>query len=52
MRVPALLVLRDGSTVVIRPLASGDEAAITAWFKGHGQAGDAVCALPRWRQQA
>jgi RimJ/RimL family protein N-acetyltransferase len=27
-------VLRDSSTVVIRPLASGDEAAIAAWFKG------------------
>ncbi len=36
MRVPALLVQRDGSTVVIRPLASGDEAAIAAWFKGLG----------------
>lgn len=29
-------VLRDGSTVVIRPLASGDEAAIAAWFEGLG----------------
>lgn len=28
--------LRDGSTVVIRPLVSGDEAAITAWFEGLG----------------
>ena len=36
VRVPALLVQRDGSTVVIRPLASGDEAAIAAWFKGLG----------------
>lgn len=29
-------VLRDGSTVVIRPLVSGDEAAIAAWFEGLG----------------
>jgi hypothetical protein len=36
VRVPALLVQPDGSTVVIRPLASGDEAAIAAWFKGLG----------------
>lgn len=30
------VVLRDGSTVVIRPLAAGDEAAIDAWFEGLG----------------
>lgn len=30
------VVLRDGSTVVIRPLAAGDEAAIVAWFEGLG----------------
>jgi RimJ/RimL family protein N-acetyltransferase len=30
------LVLRDGSSVVIRPLASGDEAAIGSWFAGLG----------------
>ena len=26
------MVLRDGSSVVIRPLAAGDEAAIAGWF--------------------
>ena len=26
------VILRNGSTVVIRPLASGDEAAIARWF--------------------
>jgi acetate---CoA ligase (ADP-forming) len=26
------VVLRDGSSVVIRPLAAGDEAAIASWF--------------------
>lgn len=28
------VVLRDGSSVVIGPLAAGDEAAITSWFAG------------------
>jgi hypothetical protein len=28
------VVLRDGSSVVIRPLAAGDEAAIASWFAG------------------
>lgn len=30
------LVLRDGSSVVIRPLATGDVRAIIAWFEGLG----------------
>ena len=30
------VVLRDGSTVVVRPLATGDVAAIAAWFEGLG----------------
>lgn len=30
------VVLRDGLSVVIRPLASGDEAAIASWFAGLG----------------
>jgi len=30
------VAVRDGSSVVIRPLASGDEAAITSWFSGLG----------------
>lgn len=30
------VVLRDGSVVVIRPLVSGDEATIAAWFEGLG----------------
>jgi GNAT superfamily N-acetyltransferase len=30
------VVLRDGSAVVIRPLVSGDEAMIAAWFEGLG----------------
>jgi GNAT superfamily N-acetyltransferase len=30
------VALRDGSAVVIRPLVSGDEAAISAWFEGLG----------------
>jgi RimJ/RimL family protein N-acetyltransferase len=30
------VVLRDGSSVVIRPLAAGDEAAIASWFAGLG----------------
>ena len=30
------VVLRDGSSVVIRPLAVGDEAAIASWFAGLG----------------
>ena len=30
------VLLRDGSSVVIRPLASGDEAAIASWFAGLG----------------
>ena len=30
------VILRDGSTVMIRPLAAGDEAAITSWFAGLG----------------
>jgi len=28
------VVLRDGSSVVMRPLAAGDEAAIASWFAG------------------
>jgi len=28
------VVLRDGSSMVIRPLATGDEAAIASWFAG------------------
>jgi hypothetical protein len=28
------VILRNGSTVVIRLLAAGDEAAIAAWFAG------------------
>ena len=28
------VVLRDGSSVVIRPLVAGDEAAIASWFAG------------------
>ncbi len=28
------VVLRDGSSVVIQPLAAGDEAAIASWFAG------------------
>jgi hypothetical protein len=30
------VVLRDGSSVVIRPLAAGDGAAIASWFAGLG----------------
>jgi RimJ/RimL family protein N-acetyltransferase len=30
------VVLRDGSSVVIRPLAAGDEDAIASWFAGLG----------------
>jgi RimJ/RimL family protein N-acetyltransferase len=30
------VVVRDGSAVVIRPLVSGDEATIAAWFEGLG----------------
>lgn len=30
------VVLRDGSIAVIRPLATGDVAAIAAWFDGLG----------------
>ena len=30
------MILRDGSTVVVRPLATGDVAAIAAWFEGLG----------------
>jgi GNAT superfamily N-acetyltransferase len=30
------VVLRDGSSVVIRPLAAGDEATIDKWFAGLG----------------
>jgi hypothetical protein len=30
------VVLRNGSSVVIRPLAPGDEAAIADWFAGLG----------------
>lgn len=30
------VVLRDGSRVVIRPLAANDEAAIASWFAGLG----------------
>jgi RimJ/RimL family protein N-acetyltransferase len=30
------VVLRDGSSVVIRPLAAGDEATIDEWFAGLG----------------
>ncbi len=30
------VILRDGSTVVVRPLATGDVAAIAAWFEGLG----------------
>ena len=30
------VVLRDGSTVVVRPLATGDVGAIAAWFEGLG----------------
>jgi hypothetical protein len=28
------VILRNGSTVVIRPLAAGDEAAIASWLVG------------------
>lgn len=38
------MILRNGSTVVIRPLAAGDEAAIASWFAG-AQRADALRAL-------
>src|ERR1051325_8420171 len=31
-------ILRDGSAIVIRPLATGDVTAITTWFEGLGPA--------------
>lgn len=33
-----MAVLRDGSAVLIRPLATGDVKAITTWFEGLGPA--------------
>ena len=30
------VILRDGSTIVVRPLATGDVAAIASWFDGLG----------------
>jgi hypothetical protein len=30
------VILRDGSSVVVRPLAAGDEATIEEWFAGLG----------------
>jgi L-amino acid N-acyltransferase YncA len=30
------LVLRDGSTVIIAPLVTGDDAAVMTWFEGLG----------------
>ena len=30
------MVLRDGSVIVVRPLAAGDVATIAAWFEGLG----------------
>ena len=30
------VVLRDGSAIVVRPLATGDVAAIAEWFEGLG----------------
>jgi GNAT superfamily N-acetyltransferase len=30
------VTLRNGATIVVRPLAAGDEAAITSWFAGLG----------------
>ena len=30
------VILRDGSTIVVRPLATGDVAAIASWFEGLG----------------
>jgi len=45
------VILRDGSTVVVRPLATGDVAAIAAWSGGLG-ARDPACALPRQRRKA
>ena len=30
------VILRDGSAIVVRPLATGDVAAIAAWFEGLG----------------
>jgi RimJ/RimL family protein N-acetyltransferase len=30
------VILRDGSIIVVRPLATGDVAAIAAWFEGLG----------------
>ena len=30
------VILRDGSAIVIRPLATGDVTAITTWFEGLG----------------
>ena len=31
------VILRDGSAIVVRPLATGDVAAIAAWFEGWGR---------------
>ena len=30
------VILRDGSAIVVRPLATGDVAAIASWFEGLG----------------
>ena len=30
------VILRDGSAIVVRPLATGDVAAIASWFGGLG----------------
>jgi RimJ/RimL family protein N-acetyltransferase len=30
------VILRDGSTIAVRPLATGDVAAIASWFEGLG----------------
>jgi GNAT superfamily N-acetyltransferase len=42
------VLLRDGSSVVIGPLASGDEAAIASWFSGLGvETRHAIAAIAR-----
>ena len=40
------VVLRDGSAIVVRPLATGDVAAIASWFDGLGPQKLSVISVP------
>jgi hypothetical protein len=43
------VILRDGSTIAVRPLATGDVAAIASWFEGLGRRRGMLASSAAWQ---